>query len=53
MSDNKIPLVDLRAQYNTIKPQIDAAIADVVDNTAFIGGARVSEFAGLSVGRRR
>lgn len=40
----KIPLVDLRAQYDRIKPEIDAAMQRVVDNTAFIGGKEVSNF---------
>ncbi len=40
----KIPLVDLKAQYASIKPEIDAAIQRVVDNTAFIGGKEVSDF---------
>lgn len=37
-----IPLVDLKAQYATIKPEIDAAIQEIIDNTAFIGGAAVT-----------
>lgn len=44
MSEKSIPLVDLRAQYDAIKPEIDAAIKDVVEATAFIGGARVNDF---------
>jgi dTDP-4-amino-4,6-dideoxygalactose transaminase len=32
-----IPLVDLKAQYRALKPQIDAAIAEVIAETAFIG----------------
>jgi dTDP-4-amino-4,6-dideoxygalactose transaminase len=32
-----IPLVDLKAQYAALKPQIDAAIATVIADTAFIG----------------
>ncbi len=39
-----IPLVDLKAQYASIKPEIDAAIQRVVDNTSFILGKEVSEF---------
>ena len=35
----KIPFVDLKAQYNSIKPEIDAAIASVIADTAFIGGS--------------
>lgn len=39
-----IPLVDLRAQYCSIKDEIDAAIADVIRNTAFVGGPFVTKF---------
>lgn len=39
-----VPLVDLKAQYRTIQPQIDAAIQRVVENTSFIMGAEVSAF---------
>ena len=39
-----IPLVDLRAQYASIKSEIDAAISSVVDSTAFVGGPAVREF---------
>ena len=39
-----IPLVDLKAQYATIKPDIDAAIARVIANTSFIMGSEVSAF---------
>ena len=41
---NKIPLVDLKAQYLGIKDEIDVAMARVVGNTAFIGGKEVSDF---------
>ena len=40
----KIPLVDLKAQYASIKPEIDAAVQRVLDETDFIGGSAVSEF---------
>jgi len=40
----KIPFVDLKAQYDAIKPKIDKAIADVVSNTLFVGGNIVEEF---------
>ncbi|MBU0469191.1 MAG: DegT/DnrJ/EryC1/StrS family aminotransferase [Candidatus Omnitrophica bacterium] len=33
-----IPFVDLKTQYQTLKPEIDKAIQDVIDQTAFIGG---------------
>ncbi len=39
-----IPLVDLKAQYQSIKPEIDQAIQEVIDATAFIGGKHVSDF---------
>ena len=39
-----ISLVDLKAQYLSIKPEIDAAIQRVIDNTAFIMGKEVSQF---------
>lgn len=40
----EIPLVDLRAQYNSIRRDIDAAIQRVLDTTAFIMGPEVAEF---------
>lgn len=35
----KIPFVDLKAQYYTIQKEIDAAIASVIADTAFVGGS--------------
>lgn len=32
-----IPLVDLKTQYQSLKPQLDAAIASVIAETAFVG----------------
>src|SRR5579871_4361679 len=40
----KIPFVDLRSQYLSIKKEIDSAIEKVIDETAFIGGHFVQEF---------
>lgn len=40
----KIPFVDLRAQYVAHRSEIDAAIAYVIRETAFIGGNVVREF---------
>jgi dTDP-4-amino-4,6-dideoxygalactose transaminase len=40
----KIPFVDLKAQYNSIKEEIDGAIARVIDETLFIGGHFVKDF---------
>lgn len=42
---NKIQMVDLKGQYMKIKPEVDAAIQNVIDNTAFINGPVVKEFA--------
>ena len=39
-----IPLVDLYAQYQTIKREIDAAIERVIATSAFIGGEDVRSF---------
>ncbi len=39
-----IQLVDLKAQYETIRNEIDAAIEDVVSATTFIGGEHVRKF---------
>jgi dTDP-4-amino-4,6-dideoxygalactose transaminase len=39
-----IPLVDLKAQYANIKPEVDAAIQAVVDSAAFIKGPQVASF---------
>jgi dTDP-4-amino-4,6-dideoxygalactose transaminase len=39
-----IPLVDLKAQYQRIQPEIDAAVARVLAHTGFIGGEEVRQF---------
>ena len=39
-----VPLVDLKAQYSSLKPQMDAAIQSVLDRTAFILGKEVNDF---------
>lgn len=35
---NSIPFVDLKAQYHSIRSEIDAAMQQVMEQTAFIGG---------------
>lgn len=40
----QIPLVDLKAQYRTIKSEVDAAIQRVLDHAGFILGREVREF---------
>ena len=39
-----IPFLDLKAQYRSIKEEVDAAIADVITNTQFILGPAVEGF---------
>jgi dTDP-4-amino-4,6-dideoxygalactose transaminase len=39
-----ILFVDLKAQYLSLKGEIDAAIQSVIDKTAFVGGSHVREF---------
>ncbi len=39
-----IPLVDLKAQYESIKTEIDGAIAEVVESCQFILGPKVEAF---------
>ncbi|MFZ9589889.1 MAG: DegT/DnrJ/EryC1/StrS family aminotransferase, partial [Chitinophagaceae bacterium] len=39
-----IQMVDLKRQYLKIKPEVDAAMANVLDNTAFINGKAVADF---------
>jgi dTDP-4-amino-4,6-dideoxygalactose transaminase len=40
----QIPFVDLHAQYKTIQPEIDAAIASVIENSSYIRGPHVDAF---------
>lgn len=39
-----IPFVDLKAQYKTIKSEIDQAIFEVLESTHFVGGAKLEAF---------
>jgi dTDP-4-amino-4,6-dideoxygalactose transaminase len=39
-----VPFVDLKAQYASIKTDIDAGIAEVIAKTAFIGGSYAKAF---------
>ena len=34
----KIQMVDLKGQYEKVKPEVDAAIQEVIDSAAFING---------------
>jgi dTDP-4-amino-4,6-dideoxygalactose transaminase len=40
----KVPFLDLKAQYDTIKDEINEAIQNVFDSCAFAGGPFVEEF---------
>lgn len=40
----KVPFLDLKAQYNSIKDEIHVALEGVLENTAFAGGPFVAEF---------
>lgn len=40
----EIRMVDLKGQYLKIKPEVDAAIAEVIDKTEFISGSHVKLF---------
>jgi len=40
-----IEMVDLKSQYQKIKPDIDKGIQEVLDNASFIAGKQVQEFA--------
>ncbi|MDB5192262.1 MAG: putative PLP-dependent enzyme involved in cell wall biosis [Segetibacter sp.] len=39
-----VPFVDLKAQYQSIKEDIDKSIASVIEETAFVGGKYVTAF---------
>ena len=40
----KVPFVDLKGQYNSIKTEIDTAIQNVIEEAAFIKGKYVQKF---------
>lgn len=39
-----VRFLDLKAQYQRLKPEMDAAIADVIENSRFIGGSGNAAF---------
>jgi len=43
-SHPRVPYLDLKAQYRSIKPEIDTAIARVLDSCQFVLGSEVSAF---------
>src|SRR6266513_271587 len=44
MANIEVPYLDLKAQYQSIKPEIDAAIARVLDSCQFVLGSEVEGF---------
>jgi len=40
----KVPFMDLKAQYATIRPDISRAMQQVLDNTAYVGGPDIGAF---------
>ena len=44
MQKMKVPFVDLKAQYLSIKKDIDDAIQNVIEQSAFIGGSAIKQF---------
>ncbi len=40
-----LQMVDLKTQYHRIKPELDAALIEVLESTRFIGGPKVEAFA--------
>jgi dTDP-4-amino-4,6-dideoxygalactose transaminase len=44
MTDVKVPYLDLKSQYRSIKPEIDAAITRVLESCQFVLGAEVAAF---------
>lgn len=40
----KVPFLNLKAQYESIKDEMDKAIHEVIDNTAFAGGPYAKKF---------
>jgi len=44
MPNVQVPYLDLKAQYQSIKPEIDAAIARVLESCQFVLGSEVAQF---------
>ncbi len=40
----KVPFNNLKTQYETLKPEMDAAIQSVIDRTAFVNGPDIAQF---------
>ena len=44
MANIRVPYLDLKAQYHSIKPEIDAAISRVLESCQFVLGPEVAAF---------
>ncbi len=44
MINMSVPFLDLKRQYAAIKPEIDTAVADVIETQQFVMGARTEKF---------
>jgi dTDP-4-amino-4,6-dideoxygalactose transaminase len=44
LTPSKVSFVDLRAQNEEVRPEIEAAISDIINHSSFIGGSYVSAF---------
>ena len=40
----KVPFLDLRSQYQIIKPEVEPVVLDILENCCYIGGKYVEEF---------
>ena len=40
---NNVPLLDLKAQYATLRDEIEPVIKDVIESQYFIGGLKLIE----------
>lgn len=40
----QVPFVDLRAQHEEVRSEIESAIKDIIERSSFIGGSYVAEF---------
>ncbi len=45
----KVPLLDLKAQYHTIRTEVDEAIRRVVDSQVFVLGPEVSALESVGI----
>jgi dTDP-4-amino-4,6-dideoxygalactose transaminase len=51
MANIKVPYLDLKAQYRSIKPEIEQSVARVLDSCQFVLGPEVAELKENSVTR--